>query len=148
MGHWRVSYQITLCYRSFLNDYRLLIKQQKRQTRSSVPMPGFRVNSGILHRSAALSLTLLSEIDQVFSKVGVALRQTDTPTRSILETHIVRSYDNNVSSFLVRISHLYHCTNVRDLLQGRMFVVPSITSPQAFRASKDPADNKKVTFQM
>lgn len=77
----------------------------------------------------------------------MALRQNDAPTRSILGNHIVDSYRKNVASFPVRITHLYNCANVRDLLQGKMFVIPSITTPQAFRVSRDPADNK-VKLQM
>lgn len=83
----------------------------------------------------------VEEIDQVFSRVGVALRQTDAATRTILGQHIVGSYKKNVSSFPVRISHLYNCGNVRDLLQDSMFSIPSVTKPQAFRVSRDPSDN-------
>lgn len=85
---------------------------------------------------------LLEEIDQVFSRVGVALRATDAATRTILGRHIVGSYKKNVASFPVRMTHLYNCGNVRDLLQGNMFAIPSVTKPQAFRISRDPADNK------
>lgn len=84
----------------------------------------------------------LEEIDQVFSRVGVALRQSDAPTRNILGKHIVGSYKKNVSSFPVRITHLFNCGNLRDLLRDHMFAIPSVTKPQAFRVSKDPADNK------
>lgn len=87
-------------------------------------------------------LHLPSEIDQVFSRVGVALKKTNAATRSILGNHIVGGYKSNVSSFAVRMTHLYNCANVRDLLQDNMFAIPSVTSPQAFRVSRDPADNK------
>lgn len=75
-------------------------------------------------------------------RVGVALRQTDAATRTILGDHIVSSYKANVSSFPVRMTHLYNCANIRDLLSGSMFPIPSVTRPQAFRVSKDPSDNK------
>jgi len=81
------------------------------------------------------------EIDQVFSRVGVALRATDAATRTILGKHIVGSYKKNVASFPVILTHLYNCGNVRDLLQGKMFAIPCVTTPQAFRIARDPSDN-------
>eukprot|EP00752_Nemacystus_decipiens_P017096 g15312.t1 len=81
------------------------------------------------------------EIDQVFSRCGVALRQTDAPTRTILGKHIVGGYKKNVASFPVLLTHLYNCGNLRDLLQDFMFTVPCVTKPQAFRLSRDPSDN-------
>jgi len=87
------------------------------------------------------SFSVFQEIDQVFSRVGVALRATDAATRTILGKHIVGSYKKNVSSFSVLLTHLYNCGNVRDLLQGKMFSIPSVTKPQAFRIARDPSDN-------
>lgn len=71
----------------------------------------------------------------------MALRQTDAPTCAILGKQIVGSYKKNVSSFPVRITHLYNCGNLRDLLVNSMYTIPSVTTPQAFRLSRDPSDN-------
>ena len=126
---WRALIQLALSLHNRNHDLRMYALPSASDVRSSFFVVPPTLSS------------VVEEIDQVFSRVGVALRQTDAATRTILGKHIVGSYKKNVSSFPVRITHLYNCGNVRDLLQGNMFSVPSVTTPQAFRVSRDPADN-------
>lgn len=88
-----------------------------------------------------------SEIDQVFSRVSVALKEKAAVTRSQLGQVVVQAYKKNVSSFPVEMTHLRNIANIRDLLAGHMFAIPSVTKPQAFRFLTDPSD-KKIKMQV
>ncbi|CAM9194458.1 unnamed protein product [Ascophyllum nodosum] len=85
------------------------------------------------------------EIDQVFSRVGVALKEQPAVTHTCLGHIIASSYKKNVSCFPVEIEHLYNLANMRDLLVGCTFPIRHITNPQAFRFSTDPTDGKIKT---
>ena len=74
------------------------------------------------------------------NRVGTGL-QRDAPTRSTLGDGIIASCMAGHPNFHVCFDHLYNLGNIRDLLVGGMFPVPSVTKSQAFRISSDPTDD-------
>lgn len=76
----------------------------------------------------------------ITGRVAVALRKMDAATRRLLGLGIMSSYRAGQAKFHVDLQHLNNWGNVRDLLVGHMYPIPSVTKPQAFKVSKDPTD--------
>lgn len=72
----------------------------------------------------------------------MGLRKRDAATRNLLGEGVVASYRAGSPNFHVGLEHLYNLGNVRDLVKDEMFHIPSVTKPQAFKVSKDPADGE------
>lgn len=75
-------------------------------------------------------------------RVGVGLRKRDAATRTLLGEGIVASYKFGAPNFETLLEHLYNLGNVRDLVKDLMFPVFSLTKPQAYKVSTDPADGE------
>eukprot|EP00752_Nemacystus_decipiens_P012131 g10755.t1 len=82
------------------------------------------------------------EIDQVFSRVSVALRKHDAATRKLLGIGILEAYKFGCPNFQVFLEHLHNLGNVRDLVKDDLFPVYSLRTPQAYKVAKDPADGE------
>ncbi|CAM9958078.1 unnamed protein product [Sphacelaria rigidula] len=91
-------------------------------------------------RASVLAPLTSSEIDQVFSRVGAGLKRTDVATRTLLGLRVLESYRAGQPNFHVGLTHLNNCANMRDLLVGCMYPIPSVTKPQAFKVPRDPTD--------
>lgn len=72
----------------------------------------------------------------------MALRKRDAATRTLLGEGILASYKFGAPNFDVCLEHLNNLGNVRDLVKDQLFPLHSITKPQAFKVSKDPADGE------
>ena len=75
-------------------------------------------------------------------RVGVGLRKRDAATRNLLGQGILSSYKFGAPNFQVFLEHLNNLGNIRDLVIDQLFPLHSVTKPQAFKVSKDPADGE------
>lgn len=81
-------------------------------------------------------------VDHAILRVAVGLRKRNAATRKLLGEGVLASYRAGSPNFHVGLEHLYNLGNVRDLVKDDMFHIPSVTTPQAFKIAKDPADGE------